>query len=348
MPRGKDAGSVQVEIDMDATGDEASWHPARHRDLGPFILDRALGYPYELRAHSSAGERSLHTREVPGSIPGAPIDRRTGGAQRELRAVSAEAAGREDLKGTTYELFILAISILSIVNLVLEVVIPDQTQSWWLIVYIDVALTFIFLADFTYRLLTAPTKRWYLRHGGGVFDFLGCLPGLRIFRLFRILRAVRIIRRLGGPRVLQELRESFASGTLYLVVLLLLLVLEFVGLLELHFEHDAVGANITTGGDALWWGYVTATTVGYGDQYPVTMAGRIVGAIMLTVGVALFATFSGFLANTFLSSKQPKSAEPSSSGDLQAALAELEHLAAEQQRATSALRVRIAELDGRS
>jgi len=39
-----------------------------------------------------------------------------------------------------------------------------------------------------------------------VFDFLGCLPMLRIFRLFRIVRAVRIIRNLGGPRVLRELR----------------------------------------------------------------------------------------------------------------------------------------------
>ena len=262
--------------------------------------------------------------------------------------MATDAIPREDLKGTTYELFILAISILSIVNLVLEVAIPDRTQAWWLIIYIDVALTLIFLADFTYRLFTAPTKWWYIRHGGGVFDFLGCLPGLRIFRLFRILRAVRIIRRLGGARVLRELREGFASGTLYLVVFLGLFILEFIGLLELYFEHDATGANITTGGDALWWGYVTATTVGYGDQFPVTLGGRIVGVVMLTVGVALFATFSGFLANVFLSSKAPKTSPSSDDGDLNAALAKLEHLAAEQQRATAVLRLRIAELEGRS
>jgi voltage-gated potassium channel len=84
-----------------------------------------------------------------------------------------------------------------------------------------------------------------------------------------------------------------------------LLVLEVCGLLELYFEEDAPGANITTAGDALWWGYVTATTVGYGDQYPVTTGGRLTGLIMLTVGVALFATFSGFLASTFLSPRKP-------------------------------------------
>jgi len=134
---------------------------------------------------------------------------------------------------------------MSIVNMVLTFVLPFESQSWWLVATVDVALTIIFLVDFTYRLVTAPTKRWYLHHGG-VFDFLGCIPGLRIFRLFRIVRAVRIVRRLGGPRVFGELRQGLASGTLYLVVFLGLLTLEFVGLLELRFEENVPGANITT------------------------------------------------------------------------------------------------------
>lgn len=252
---------------------------------------------------------------------------------------------RGDMKGTTYELFVLAISLLSIVNLVLVVVLPFQSQPWWLVSYVDAFLTIIFVADFTYRLTTTRSKWGYLRHRGGVFDLLGCLPGLRIFRLFRILRASRIIRRLGGRKVLRELRGELAEGTLYLVVFLGFFVLEFVGLLELHFEQDAPGANITTGGDALWWGYVTATTVGYGDKYPVTPGGRLVGALMLTVGVALFATFSGFLANAFLSRKRAGSSVKSA--ELQAALAELDRLAEEQQRVTASLRTRIAELEAR-
>lgn len=252
----------------------------------------------------------------------------------------ADGSGREDLKGTSYELFILAISILSIVNLVALIFLPFESQAWWLIAYIDTALTLIFLGDFTYRLFTAPTKGWYLRHGG-VLDFLGCLPALRIFRLFRIVRAVRIINRLGGPRVVRELRHSFASGTLYLVVFLGLTTLEFVGLAELHFEQNAPGANITTGGDALWWGYVTATTVGYGDKYPITPGGRIVGTIMLTLGVALFATFSGFLANAFLSAKKSADPQPEPQGDVRAALAELERLQAQQQETIAALKAQL-------
>jgi voltage-gated potassium channel len=227
---------------------------------------------------------------------------------------------------------------------VLVAVFPWRSQAWLLVVYVDIALTLIFLIDFGYRFRTAASKRAYLGRGGGVLDFLSCVPMLRFLRLFRVVRAVRIIRGLGGRRMLRDLRNQLASGTLYLVVFLGIFVLELIGLLELHFEEDAAGANITTAGDALWWGYVTATTVGYGDQYPVTMGGRIVGVLMLTVGVGLFATFSGFLANAFLSSKKEQPAEAGGS-DLSAALADVERLLAEQQRATTALRARLAELE---
>jgi voltage-gated potassium channel Kch len=77
---------------------------------------------------------------------------------------------------------------------------------------------------------------------------------------------------------------------------------------------DLPAANITTAGDALWWGYVTATTVGYGDQFPVTTGGWLVGGLMLTVDVALFAAFSGFLANTFLSMKRDRPAAATETG----------------------------------
>lgn len=259
-------------------------------------------------------------------------------------AAEREQAGRGDLKGLSYELFMLGLALLSILNLILAAVLPFHSQQWWLVFWVDVILTVFFLSDFAYRLVTAPSRRQYLGRGGGVLDLLSCVPGLRIFRVFRILRAVRIFRTLGGRRVLGEMRQQLGAGTVYLVVLTGIVVLEFVGLLELHFEEGAPGSNITTAGDALWWGYVTATTVGYGDQFPVTIGGRIVGFLMLTVGVALFATFSGFLANTFLSAQgtPPRTADET---DVQTLLSDVERLLGEQQRATEALRARLAELD---
>jgi voltage-gated potassium channel len=256
----------------------------------------------------------------------------------------APRVDREDLKSVPYELFMLGLALLSIANLVLLGVFKWESQHWWLVVYVDIVLTAFFLGDFIYRLATAPSRTHYLGRGGGVLDLLSCAPGFRIFRLFRIFRAVRIIRRLGGRQTLRELHGGFAAGTVYLVIFTGILVLEVVGLLELRFEEGAPGANIETAGDALWWGYVTATTVGYGDQYPVTTGGRIVGYLMLTVGVALFATFSGFLAQAFLSARRsaPETAEGSG---LEAALHDVERLLEEQQRATETLRARLAELE---
>jgi voltage-gated potassium channel len=254
----------------------------------------------------------------------------------------AETVSRADQKGTTYELFILAVSTLSILNYALFAAFTFKSQYWWVVADIEIMLTLVFVLDFSYRLWTAPSRRGYLRHGG-VFDLLSCIPLLRIFRLMRIFLITRTLRKMGGRTVLHDMRRQFASGTLYFVVFLLILTLEVVGLLMLYFEMDAPGSNITTGGDALWWGYVTATTVGYGDKYPVTLGGRLVGTIMLTVGVALFATFSGFLANAFLSNRHAKPAAPPD-GSPEAALQEIERLLAEQQRATEALRARLLEI----
>jgi voltage-gated potassium channel Kch len=249
------------------------------------------------------------------------------------------AADRDDLKSTTYEFFMLAMAILSIANLPLLIVVPFQSQSWYLVAFIEAALTIVFVIDFGYRLTTATSKTGYFFREKGFLDLLSCAPSLRIFRLFRIVRAVRIVRRLGGPRVFRDLRKELASGVLYLVVFVGITVLEVVGLLELRFEEDAPGANITTAGDALWWGYVTATTVGYGDQYPITTGGRIAGLIMLTVGVALFATFSGFLATTFLS---PRKTELT---DAPPKISEIRELLDQQEATTARLRAKLEQLE---
>jgi len=68
----------------------------------------------------------------------------------------------------------------------------------------------------------------------------------------------------------------------------------------LHLEKNAPGANITTASDALWYVIVTMSTVGYGDQYPVTNPGREMGSFIIVIGVGIFGTLTGYLANIFL------------------------------------------------
>jgi voltage-gated potassium channel Kch len=254
----------------------------------------------------------------------------------------------EVLTNPTYELFILVLSILSIVNLVLILPFsPLPTYAKEVIFIIDGVLTLIFLGDFASRLVRANSKRGYFIHDGGWLDFLGSLPLLRIARLFRIWRTRNLLKQYTPSALLRWVLDDRAESALYVVVLLTIIVLEICGSLEYRFEHAAPHATIVSAGDSLWWGIVTITTVGYGDMYPVTTAGRIVGCVVLVVGVALFATFTGFLANAFLSPKTPQPAEPGS------AEAQTPHelvegfraLLEEQEQRTRELRIKLAEVE---
>jgi voltage-gated potassium channel Kch len=205
-----------------------------------------------------------------------------------------------ELRTSSYEIFIGGLSVLSILNLVL-LLLPIADQVKQLILIVDAALTIIFLVDFTIRLASAPAKSRYFFRGGGWLDLIGSLPTLRIFRLFRVLRVSRLLRRYGLRNVLAELVANPAQGGLLLAVFFAILTLEFGCMFVLAVEHNAPGANILTGVEALWWGIVTMTTVGYGDFYPVTNPGRVGGAVTMLIGIGLLGTFTGYLANAFLS-----------------------------------------------
>jgi multisubunit Na+/H+ antiporter MnhG subunit len=92
-----------------------------------------------------------------------------------------------------------------------------------------------------------------------------------------------------------------AGSALYVLLLMGVIVLEFGALGVLRAEKANPDANIQTAADAVWYVLVTISTVGYGDRYPTTGLGRIWGAVIIIVGVGIFGTFTGFLANFFLS-----------------------------------------------
>ena len=93
--------------------------------------------------------------------------------------------------------------------------------------------------------------------------------------------------------------QSGASLGCILAVILII----FSSISVLQFETDP-NSNIKTAEDALWWSYVTITTVGYGDKFPVTSGGRVIGVLLMTAGVGLFGTFTAFVSSWFLADKK--------------------------------------------
>ena len=145
------------------------------------------------------------------------------------------------------------------------------------------------VGDFIKRFTAAHPRRRYLVDDWGWADLLAIIPLLRIFRVFRLVRVIRKLRGYGGARFVDDLRTNRSTSAFGLTVALVLIVVEVAGALIVSVESRSPEANIRTGIDAVWWAYVTITTVGYGDRYPVTTEGRFLGILLLVAGIALTA-----------------------------------------------------------
>ena len=102
-------------------------------------------------------------------------------------------------------------------------------------------------------------------------------------------------------------RSQYAT---FITILLAGMVLSTASILILHQESRSPGANITTGGDALWWGIVTITTVGYGDFYPVTTLGRITAVFVMFAGIGIIGALASILASVLVAPTDAEGTAP--------------------------------------
>jgi hypothetical protein len=215
-------------------------------------------------------------------------------------------------------MFMGLLTVFSLVVMVWMVVVRNpEVQA--ILVTVDTIFCAIFLIDFGLTLRRAPSKRGYL-FPQGILDLLGSIPAVgdtnvAIFRLFRLARLARIQRLVRGQGAASLTRQFFANRqetAVYLITMLVILVLLFGSVFIVYAEAGKPDANIQTASDAIWWAFVTITTVGYGDRFPVSDEGRLVAMLTMAVGIGIFGVVSSFLATYFLSGKQTEDeAKPS-------------------------------------
>lgn len=219
--------------------------------------------------------------------------------------LSLKEAARANGRVIYLELLVLVLSIYSLGALGADLLLPLDLETRQLLRRIDDFVCVVFLLDFFVHLWLAPSKRDFWRMGW--VDLLSSIPEIgwlrwaRAFRVFRILRTLRSF-----SAVYHHFAAERVRGAFVMVGMMLLIAVLFATIAVFEIERGAVGANIHSAGDSLWWAFATITTIGYGDHYPVTAAGRIVAVVLVVFGLSFFGTFTAYVASFFLEKTQLK------------------------------------------
>lgn len=181
----------------------------------------------------------------------------------------------------------------------------------------------IFVADMSVRFLLDTERATFVRRHVGLLVALA-IPPLRIYLV------IVAVRRISHSRA--NLARRVGLYALYAVVT----VVSVGALFVLVFEIDAPGSTITSYGDAIWWGVVTVTTVGYGDEAPVTVPGRVVAAVVMFTGAAVLSVVTAAVASRWIRPAAVEEGAPTPTGSdadlvqrlaiVQAELADLQQL----------------------
>jgi voltage-gated potassium channel len=248
--------------------------------------------------------------------------------QKAYRAVAPAAWPRGI---SPFNKLVLVLIVLASLLAVLETEEGLLAAAPRLFVTLDLAFGLIFSAEFAFRLWAAGADpRWaglggrvrWLMRPIAIIDLIAILPSffalagtdaflLRLVRLARILRLAQLGQFSDAVALLwdavrsrrYELAVSFlAAGAVLLASAIMLYLVEGA------VQPDAYGSIPR----ALWWSVVTLTTVGYGDVYPVTVVGRMLGGLTAIAGIGLIAMPTGILAAAFSDAFQTRRARKGS------------------------------------
>lgn len=193
----------------------------------------------------------------------------------------------------------------------------------------------IFLAEYSFRLYYAKRKLRYSLSLYGVIDVLAWLPliagfaqnlaipdvliGLEMIIALRVLKCIRLILAVKSQQPAKKservlIQALYQERELLIKIASILISLALTGaLLVYSVEHVAQPDQFVTIFDAFWWAFITFTTVGYGDLYPITTFGRLIAMGLSILGIAMFAIPTTIISSALiqrLSQQRQSNAQP--------------------------------------
>ena len=194
-----------------------------------------------------------------------------------------------------------------------------------LLLAIEAVTTFFFAVDYLLRLISSAelypklsepkAALRYIFSMAGIIDLLSFFPyylpvffpaGGTVFRLFRVARILRLFRINSYYDQLNVITEIIVSKSQQLLasVFIILILMMASSLCMYSVEHEAQPDVFQNAFSGIWWSASTLLTVGYGDIYPVTIMGKILGIIISFLGVGMVAIPTGIISAGFVEQYQ--------------------------------------------
>ncbi len=231
-----------------------------------------------------------------------------------------EIGEREDWISTAFDIFIVFVIMLNLA-VTLAFTFDNFNKHEHILNAIELVTVVIFTVEYVLRLWTADQK--YTQLGTvkaalrfavsfyGIIDLLTFLPyympivfpagivAFRILRVFRIFRLFRVNAQYDAfnviTSVLYEKRNQLLSS---MALIMIMMVASSLGMYTL--EHEAQPEAFKNAFSGIWWSVSTVLTVGYGDIYPITVAGKILAIITAFLGVGMVAIPTGIISAGFV------------------------------------------------
>jgi voltage-gated potassium channel len=223
-------------------------------------------------------------------------------AFKQLPALARSQEAYERFSAATdMPLTILAVLWLPLLLLPLVMHLPASVARTFNL--IDLVIWVVYGAEYLIRLYLVPARKRFVAHhlidlAVVVLPVLRPLRALRLLRLFNLARAAVVL-----VNALKRVRGILTHRGLHFVLMAVTGIVVVGSGVELAFEQHAHGTNIHNFGESLWWAIVTVTTVGYGDNYPVTTGGRCVAVVLMLAGIGLIGALTATVASYFVEEK---------------------------------------------
>ena len=232
----------------------------------------------------------------------------------------------EILEGTTndkiargFQIFIITLIAVNVLVVIIETEESVLDEYGYLFTPFEVFSIVIFTAEYAGRIVVCKLNPKYQNSKYAririlftpmmLVDLAAILPfflpfivaDVRFIRIIRLLRLFRLFKLARYSDPMQTLGEVFKAkaGDLAVAFFILFIVLIFASTLMYHAEHQAQPEIFSSIPASMWWGIITLTTIGYGDTYPVTVMGKIVGGAVAVLGIAVYAIPTGIMASAF-------------------------------------------------